>query len=188
MRLSPLLPAGLLLAGCAADVPLMIRTPPPQPVSIAEVQRSPEAFIGRNVRWGGTILEVDNRERSTLIIVLARPLDDDGEPRDDADPLGRFIAEIAGFVDPAELPEGRRLTVVGPITEIQKRDVGEYPYRYPVVAATSRWLWPEDVPVSAYRGYPYADPFFSPWYGWYGYGPWYGPGYGPWYRPWYGPW
>jgi len=183
MRLSFLLSAVLLVAGCESTVPTMIRTPPANPVSIAQVQQAPKDYVGRRVRWGGTILSVDNLEHSTRVIVLARPLDADGEPRPDADPQGRFMAEIAGFVDPAELPAERRLTVVGSVTGVRVQDVGEYPYHYPVVAATSRWLWPKEEPPAPY----YPDPFFSPWYGWYGYGPWYGPGYWP-YRPWYGPW
>lgn len=185
MRLFCLLPAVLLLAGCASPVPSMISTPPANPVSLAEAQRAPDEYAGRRVRWGGTILEVDNRERSTLVIVLARPLRDDGEPRAGADPSGRFIAEIAGFVEPTELPVDRSFTVVGPITGIRVRDVGEYPYPYPVVAATTRLLWPEEEPTGPY--YPYPGPWLSPWHGWYGYGPWYGPGYGPWLGPWYGP-
>jgi outer membrane lipoprotein len=187
MRLVSLLPALLLLAGCASPVPVMIRTPPASPLSLAEVQRAPEDHTGRQVRWGGTILSVENRARSTVVILLARPLDADGEPRADADARGRFMAEIVGFVDPAELPVDRRLTVAGSITGVRVQDVGEYPYQYPVVAATARWLWPEEAPLPPYFGYPYYDPWFSPWYGWYGYGPWYGPGFWP-YRPWYGPW
>jgi outer membrane lipoprotein len=186
MRRFSLLPIVLLLVACASPVPTMIRTPPANPVSLAEVQRDSDAYAGKQVRWGGSILSVENRERSTVVILLARPLDAEGEPRAEADPLGRFMAEIVGFVDPAELPVDRLLTVVGAVTGVRVQDVGEYPYRYPVVAATSRWLWPKQEPLTPYYGYP--DPWFSPWYGWYGYGPWYGPGVGPWYRPWYGPW
>lgn len=174
-RFSPLLFA--LLAGCATDVPLMIRTPPVKPISIADVQRAPDDFIGVSVRWGGTVVAVDNRKDHTEIVVVARPLDSDGEPRASADPIGRFIAEVAGFVDPEQLPTDRRLTVAGPITSLRVQEVGEYPYRYPVVAATSRWLWSEDTAVQPVYGYPW----YHPWYGWYGYGPWYGPRYRPWY-------
>jgi outer membrane lipoprotein len=168
------------LAGCASSVPVTIRDAPATRLSIASAQQEPDRAIGRQVRWGGSIIAVVNLERSTQIEVLSRPLDGDGEPRPAADGLGRFIAELPGFVDPAEYPKDRLLTVVGPITGVIKRDVGEYPYPYPVVAATSRYLWPEQT-VVPYPYYPYR------WYGWYGYRPWYGP-YGPWYGPAYGPW
>lgn len=167
------------IGGCASPVPVGVRTPPPTPVSVAAAQRQPDALMGRQVRWGGSILEVRNRARDTEIVILAYALAGDGEPRPSADPQGRFIAVVQGFVDPAELPAERLLTVAGALVDSRTEDVGEYPYRYPVVAVTSRYLWPEPEPVV----YPY--PYRGPWWGgWYGYGPWWGPG--PWYGP--GPW
>jgi outer membrane lipoprotein len=176
----------LAVEGCASQVPAVIRGDAPgtafAPVSIEEVQRDPASHIGERVRWGGGILSVRNLPDTTEIEVLARPLASDGEPRADADPEGRFIARVPGFIDPATYPKERLLTVAGAILEVTTRDIGSYPYRYPVIAASSRYLWPAA-----------AAPERSPWYyGYYGYGPWYrwpyGPFYDPWYWPGYGPW
>ena len=166
------------MAGCSSSVPRTILDAPTDSLTVVDAQQALDRAIGRRVRWGGSIIAVVNLEGSTQIEVLARPLNRDGEPRRDAEGQGRFIAELPGFVDPVEYPEGRLLTVVGPITGMITRNVGEYPYRYPVLAATSRYLWPEREP------YPY-DP--SRWNGWYDYRPWYGP-WGPWLGPPYGPW
>jgi outer membrane lipoprotein len=92
--------------------------------------------------------------------------------------LGRFIVELAGFKDPTEYPKARRLTVVGPVTRIETRNVGDYPYPYPVVTGDVRYLWPSPPPLD-----DTVPPFAYPWYR-----PWYGPGFGPWYGPWYSPW
>jgi outer membrane lipoprotein len=171
------LPALLLLAGCTtSQVPQAIRDRPPQPATVAEVQRAPYDFLGRRVRWGGTIIGVHNRERTTEIEVLARPLDAGGEPREEEAGEGRFVVLLEGFADPADYPKKRLLTVSGNVLRVETRPVGEYPYPYPVVRAGSLYLWPEPPPPPP--PWYYADPWYSPWYRpWY---PWY-PRYGPWY-------
>jgi outer membrane lipoprotein len=166
--------AALCLAACASPVPQAIRTAPRPVLSVAQVQQDPNNFLGQRVRWGGTIIAVVNGKRTTDIELLARPLDDDGEPRASAAAEGRFIARIRGFADPAEYPNDRRLTVVGKVEGVETRDVGDYPYRYPVMAAETLYVWPKPEPP------PYPYPYLYPY-------PWYGPWYSPWYRPW-GPW
>jgi outer membrane lipoprotein len=174
----------LLLTGCATSIPPPIREVQSS-LTVAQAQRDPAAAIGKSVRWGGAILEVSNLPESTEIIVLARPLTADGEPRSNAETIGRFIAVVSGFVDPAEYPERRSLTVAGNVTEVVVRDVGEYPYHYPLVAAKSLHLWPDasralyDRPVIYGSGWWGGPPFF---------GPYYDPFFGPFYRPWYGYW
>lgn len=182
-RMVHILIAVLIAGGCASTVPPAVRDPIPKAPTVGEVQQSPEAHLGQRVRWGGSILAVRNLANSTEIEVLARPLGNDGEPLAEAQGAGRFIARLSGFVDPAEYPAERLLTAVGPVVELVTRDVGEFPYQYPVVAADSRYLWPEPDPLPG--PYPYGYPWG---YGYGGFGPWYGPVYGPFYRPWYGPW
>jgi outer membrane lipoprotein len=93
--------------------------------------------------------------------VVARPLDGQGEPaRTDTTP-GRFMAEFRGFVDPAVYAEGRRLTVVGTLGGIAERAIGDYAYRFPVVAVEHHYLWPAEKP----RRDPYPPPWYhDPWY------------------------
>ena len=168
-----------LLGGCATSrVPEAIRDPTLPSPAVTEVQHRPEAFLGQRVRWGGSILDVHNAPETTRIEILARPLDRSGEPDGTAGGLGRFIVELAGFKDPTEYPKARRLTVVGPVTRIETRNVGDYPYPYPVVTGDVRYLWPSPPPLV-----DTVPPFAYPWYR-----PWYGPGFGPWYGPWYGHW
>jgi outer membrane lipoprotein len=165
-------------------VPQEIRTAPARNLGVAQVQQSPAISIGQSVRWGGTIVATQNLADATEIEVLSRPLDHEGEPRLGSRGEGRFIARFAGFLDPAEYAKDRELTVVGAILRIDTRKVGSYPYPYPVVAAQSRYLWPQREQVLLY---PYPDPWYGP-----GWGPWPG-AWGPWpyapgFRPWWGPW
>ncbi|WP_296809639.1 Slp family lipoprotein [Thiocapsa sp.] len=166
------------LGGCASGrVPEAIRDSALPSPAVTEVQQRPETFIGQRMRWGGSILEVHNAPDTTRIEILARALNGSGEPEDTTRGLGRFIVELPGFKDPAEYPQQRRLTVVGPLVRMETRDVGEYPYPYPVLAGDVWYLWPDPPTVAAPLPYDY------PWYR-----PWYGPFYGPWSGPWYGPW
>ncbi len=165
-----LMTVAVWLSGCASNIPKGIAEPPEKPVSAADVQKQPDAFVGLPVRWGGKILEVSNSEKHTDVLVLGRELKKKGEPVTDGRVDARFIARFPGFVEPGLLPEDKRLTVRGRITGVEVRKVGEYPYSYPVVNVEESHLWPDPRPVDDYRYY------YGPYYGW-----------GPYYRyPWWG--
>lgn len=171
----------LALAGCASQIPQSIRTAPAQPLTVTQ---APAGLEGRRIRWGGSIVATVNQAHTTEIEVLSRPLSRDGEPRTWDPGEGRFIARIAGFVDPAEYAKDRALTVEGTLLGLETRNVGDYPYAYPLVATEARYLWPEAQPPSAnpspwLGGWSGYDPWGGPWGGW----P-YGPGFGPWWGPW----
>lgn len=168
----------LTLIGCASQIPQAIRDAPGVPVDLTQVQQEPARFKGQRVRWGGSIIAVVNNPDSTAIEVLALPLGIDGQPRAGGQGQGRFIARVAGFLDPAEYEKGRRLTLAGRITGVETRPVGDFPYAYPVVQADTHYLWPKAPPPGVY---PYYPPGWPAWYG-----PWYGP-YGPYVGPWWRP-
>jgi outer membrane lipoprotein len=156
--------------GCATGLPEAIREPPTPDVAVVAVQASPQQYTGTTVRWGGTLLAVRNRAQVTELEILSRPLGFSGRPEDEGPGMGRFLAELAGFVDPASLPTDRLVTVAGTVTGAATRPVGDYPYAYPVVQVTHYRLWAPPVPEPYWHRYPLA----YPWYPW---GPW-------WYRPW----
>nr|WP_242467413.1 Slp family lipoprotein [Thiocapsa imhoffii] len=178
----PILLFALTLGACAhTRVPEAVRDPKLPSPAIAAVQQDPAAFVGQSVRWGGTILAVHNEPNQTQIEILARPLHRDGRPHDTDRILGRFLVIFAGFKDPATFPTHHRLTVVGPLQGIAIRDVGEFPYHYPLVEAQAWFLWPPPIPRNALPPV-YADPWFNPW-PWAG--PWPGPRMGVRYGLWY---
>jgi outer membrane lipoprotein len=102
------------------------------------------ANSGKSVMWGGVILSTTNLENRTRVEVLAYPLDRDQMPRRDRDPLGRFMLEKQGFLDPASYAEGRLLTGVGKLVRSQAGKVGDSDYEYPVIDADRLYLWPQD--------------------------------------------
>ncbi len=167
-----------LLGGCTT-VPEPIRLAPPGDVQPNEVHAASQQYLGTTVRWGGMIVKVHNLQTETMIEIVGRRLDRQGRPRAEDKSLGRFLAKVAGFLDPAIYATGRELTVRGRYEGTIEQPIGEFPYRYPVVRVEHLQLWPprpEPAPAYLYYdhplrydpwdpwGRPYSYPHFWPWY------------------------
>jgi outer membrane lipoprotein len=158
----------LTLTACATRPPDPILDAPAPDLSLSEVAAKVSAYVGQRVRWGGRIAGVENRSNETWLDVVARPLDGNGRPHTSDQSLGRFIARVDGFLDPAVYANGRAVTVAGSIDGTLTRPIGDYPYIYVIVKADATRLWePVDRPLYYYRD-PFYDPFYDPfWPRWY---------------------
>jgi outer membrane lipoprotein len=168
---------GLMLTACASQIPPTIREAPADNPSLEAVRRNAADYLQRRVRWGGRLIETENRENATWLTVLSASLSKDGKPRAGDDSAGRFIAIVPEFLDPKVYAADRKVTVTGTLLRTEIRLVGEFPYSYPLVQAQSWYLWPEESETP--DGYPYPvwyDPWYRPWY----YNPWYPYGYPYW--------
>ena len=166
--------AAVALGGCASVVPETIRNAPPGNVQIAQAQDQPQEYRDSVVRWGGNIVSTRNERDHTVMEIVGRDLDYEGRPNETDRSLGRFIAKIPGFLDPAIYKTDRAVTVHGRIEGTVQKSIGEFRYTYPVVRVDAYYLWQPLPPPQPYYPY-YYDPFFySPWYPW---------GW-PYYRPW----
>lgn len=154
----------LLLDGCASVQPYPVS---PNNPTLASVRANPAAHRDQVATWGGVILGVEVKQSDTLVTILAKPLDSDGEPLASDHIDGRFLARFRGFRDPAVFSTGRNITLTGVISGSETRKIGAYPYLYPIVAVTHYRLWPKP-PVYRDRR---DDLWYYPWYPWY---PWYG--------------
>jgi outer membrane lipoprotein len=170
LRVTAGLLATLLLVSCASSVPQQIRRAPPDNPALQEVLADSSGHAGRQVRWGGVIVETENQSSSTTVTLLALPLGSTGRPKIGDDSPGRFMAIVPTFLDPTLYSENRRMTVSGTLSGSETRKVGEFPYRYPVVEVQQYYLWPVDLPLPPrYRGPWWYDPWwYDPWYD-YGY-------------------
>jgi len=161
-----------LLGGCASVVPEAIRTEAPGNVQIVDVREHPQQYRNAAVRWGGVIVSTRNERDHTILEVVGRDLDKEGRPRQEDRSLGRFLAKVNGFLDPAIYKPEREITVRGQVEAVIEQAIGEYRYAYPLVQAEATYLWQ---PRLQPPRYPYYDPFYyDPWYPW---------GW-PYYRPW----
>lgn len=161
MRAKAILCFVLFAAGCAS-IPPQIKVPPLGDPSISSIRKDAESHRGELVRWGGSIVQIENKEDHTLVIVIAKELGSSGRPqRSDYSP-GRFIARVEGFLDPDVYKTDRETTVYGVIEGQLMRRIGEKSYGYPVVKAETEnvYLWP-DYNRYADRYPPY---FYHPYY------------------------
>lgn len=156
-----------LLALLAAACTTTGEEAPARP-SLQAVLAQPDAYVGQEVRWGGTIADVENRREETCLEVVGRPLQSSGRPADKDESAGRFLACIQEFLDPVIYSEGRSVTVQGIVAGREEGEVGAYDYTYPVVMVEQHRLWKPRPEPQQYA----PDPF------WYGPGPW--PRFGPW--------
>ncbi|MCL7419672.1 MAG: Slp family lipoprotein [Methylobacter sp.] len=165
-----------ILLGACTTVPKAIRRAPEPDIPLADVQKNFSAHQGKPVRWGGVLLEVENRETETLLQILGYPLRYNGRPDVTDAAQGRFIIKTHEFLDPAVYAKDRELTVTGRLIELNERQIGRKSLTLPVIESQQLYLWPE-----AYRGRYYGYRGYSPLYGNYRYG---GYGYrGFYYRP-----
>jgi outer membrane lipoprotein len=152
----------LTLGGCASKIPELIRSAPADDLRVEEVQQQMGTqFAGSEVRWGGHIISVRNEAQETLIEVLSRELSKNGKPIEESKSRGRFLARIAGFLEPEEYPKDRLLTVTGHVKQVIEQPVGSYPYPYPVIDVKAYHLWPEE---KVYPPHYYYDPFYDPYF------------------------
>jgi outer membrane lipoprotein len=157
----------ILVGGCATAFPESVMRTVDTRITADELANQPAALKGARVILGGDILAVQPRPGLTEIELLTRRLRGDDSPeRSDRSP-GRALLHTPEFLDPAVYAPGRRVTVVGEVTGVEERKIGQVPYRYPVITAERIRLWPKEVVVSP--GY-YSYPWPYPWgYGAYGY-------------------
>lgn len=139
-RLFILLLSSLLLSACATGPKyptkgVEMSLTPQQAVTEADMQR------GKNVLWGGMIVNSTNLDTRTRLEVLAYPLDSNQRPQIDEQPYGRFLLYKEGYLETVDYAAGRRITVLGRITGIQDGKVDESSYTYPVVEADQLYLW-----------------------------------------------
>lgn len=161
-----------LLAGCSSiPEPLKGTYPllPPDQTTARD--------IGRDVRWGGVILDALPDPDRTCFEVLSRELDRSMRPRNEDLTQGRFIACRDGFLDPEVFAKGREITLTGSVAALDRRKVGEFDYQYPVLAARFITMWPErpDVIINNYYD-PWGPYWGSPYWGspYWGHRGWYG--------------
>jgi len=148
-------------------------------VSFPQVAQDPSRYRENILKVGGVVLSAKRLVDRTEVMVLQIPLDDDSVPQwDRTKSQGRFIATQQTFLDPATLPKGTRLTIIGEVTGQVAVQVDEEEKLYPVLAIQALNVWP----LISRGGYGYR-PYWGPYSYW---GSYWGP-YWPYPPSFYGP-
>ncbi|MBH0203398.1 MAG: hypothetical protein HP496_14135 [Nitrospira sp.] len=146
IRLAPLIAAVLILPACAESihqvqrdtellgVPLGLEQEIDSTVSFADLRRAPGEYIGRTVMIGGNVIKAKRTEAGTEVEILQLPTEQEGmltEERLRSE--GRFLAVREQFLDPASLPQGTPITVIGTVKGETTRPLDESDYTYPIL-------------------------------------------------------
>ena len=172
--------AAILLAGCAgvSVVPPDLKEKVDRSVTFQQMKASPSTYKGRFIVVGGVVLLAKPlKENGTRIEILQLPLDSDDEPVGQlTESKGRFFAQHKEFLDPATIPIGTHVTVVGEVTGSMTLKMGEIDYEYPTLDIASLTVWPPKLPAYWLHPYPYFSSYWGPFWG-----PYWGP---PQFVPW----
>jgi len=156
----------LFINACASNIPQPIRKAPAEDISLTQVRQAPKTFLNKSVRWGGTIIAIENQENETHLTILAQPFMAYGEPIQGDESFGRFIAIVDSFLDPAIYAKGRAITVYGELRSTGEKKIGEFDYLYAMVKAQQIHLWE---PQLEREHDPYPLWWNDPWYPYYPY-------------------
>ena len=155
-----LLLAAVGLVSCAPVISKQLQDEAGTPVPFEELLSQPDAYVGRMMILGGYIVEAVNEPDGSLLTVLQVPLGFGKEPKSQDLSTGRFLVKTDQFLDPELYDKGRKVTVGGRLSGIQRRPLGKIVYAYPLIEAKELHLWPK---VESYRR-PYSPYWYDPWY------------------------
>ena len=188
--LAPLIYGTVMLSACAESIhqvqrdtellgiPLGLEQEIDAGVSFADLKRAPSEYIGRTVMVGGTVIRAKRTEAETEVEVLQLPNEKDGPLSDDRlRSEGRFLAVREQFLDPASLPQGTPITVIGTVKGETTRPLDESDYTYPVLEVKHIIDWNSIASQRRRDRSPYYGAYYPPYgsSGFYPYGGFWGP-------------
>ena len=175
----PLLGALLMLSACAESLHQMERASgslgvPPEleqqidrSVKFADLRAAPAEYIGRVVTIGGIVIASKRTKERTEIEILELPARSDGPAATDRlRSEGRFLAVREEFLDPASVPAGTPVTIIGVVKGSATRPLDESEYTYPVLDIKHVIDWNT---VASRDSGSWAAAYYGPYYPPYGY-------------------
>jgi outer membrane lipoprotein len=163
------------------DVPLDLAKQIDSSVNFVDLKAAPDNYVGRVIMAGGVVISAKRTKDQTEIEVLQLPTE--GGRLSTTDRLrseGRFLAVREEYLDPATVPPGTPISVIGIVKGSTTRPLDDHEYLYPILEIKRLTDW---TTVASQRPGGGAAAFYGPYYSPFGY--WGGPyGYAPyWGRP-----
>jgi outer membrane lipoprotein len=162
-------------------VPLELARQIDTSVNFVDLKAAPDNYVGRVIMAGGVVISAKRTKNQTEIEILQLPTEG-GEPSttDRLRSEGRFLAVREEFFDPASVPPGTPVTVIGVVKGSTTRPLDDSEYVYPILDIKHLTDWSA---VAAQQSGGSTATFYGPYYSPFGY--WGGPyGYFPYFgRP-----
>ncbi|MGQ0665504.1 MAG: Slp family lipoprotein [Nitrospiraceae bacterium] len=142
----PLLTELLILASCGEsayqarrtpvhiDVPSELQQRIDTSVAFGDLYAAPANYVGRMVKIDGIVIRTKRTTDQTELEILQLPTKPAGPPTTERlRSEGRFLAVREALLDPASVPAGTPITVIGVVKGSTMRPLDESEYTYPVV-------------------------------------------------------
>ncbi|MCP9473465.1 MAG: Slp family lipoprotein [Nitrospira sp.] len=139
-------------------------------VTFADLQAAPDSARGRTVSLSGIILTAKRTSQRTELEILQLPrkegqISTTGRLRSE----GRFIAVREEFLDPATIPPGTPVTIIGTVQGFVVRQLDEVEYRYPLLEIKHVIDWNTvNIEETATPPAAFYSPYYSPPLGFWG--------------------
>jgi len=136
------------LSGCSsgpAVIPEELESQIDTSISFPKLLAASSNYSGRTVLLGGEILSAKRTLDGTQLEILQLPVSKDDLPAERrSESQGRFLAINRNVIDPAALPAGTRVTVIGYVTGDVVQRLDESDYRYPTIEVRHLHAWAPD--------------------------------------------
>jgi outer membrane lipoprotein len=161
------------------DIPLELARQIDTSVNFVDLKAAPANYVGRVIMAGGVVISAKRTKDQTEIEILQLPTEG-GEPSttDRLRSEGRFLAVREEFFDPASVPPGTPITVIGTVKGSTTRPLDDSEYVYPILDIKHLTDWTTVASQRSGGGAAaYYGPYYSPFGYWgrpYGYSPYFG--------------
>ena len=149
------------------DVPLELAKQIDTSVNFVDLKTTPANYVGRVIMAGGVVISAKRTKDQTEIEILQLPTE--GGAPSTTDRLrseGRFLAVREEFFDPASVPPGTPITIIGVVKGSTTRPLDDSEYIYPVLDIKHFTDWSR---VASQRAEGSAAAFYGPHYSPFGY-------------------
>ena len=173
--LAPLLCVTLLLSACAESlhqvqrdtellgVPFGLEKEIDTSISFADLKRAPGEYVGRTVMIGGNVIKAKQTEAGTEVEILQLPTEKEGTLTEERlRSEGRFLAVREQFLDPASLPQGTPITIIGTVKGETTRQLDESDYTYPILEVKHIIDWKSIAAQRRRDRNPYYGAYYPP--------------------------
>jgi outer membrane lipoprotein len=171
----------LILSSCAESAHQVLRKGnlnevPPElgkqiddSVAFADLRAAPGNYVGRVIMVGGVVIRAKRMENRTEIEVLQLPAEAEGlSTTARLRSEGRFLAVREEFLDPATVPPGTPITIVGVVSGSITRPLDDSEYTYPILEIKHLTDW-STVASQRSGGGASTGAFYGPYYSPFGY-------------------
>jgi outer membrane lipoprotein len=150
----------VFLQGCTYAISPNVANKADRTIPFEKLQADPEAYKGKLLILGGTILQTSPLRKGTLIEVAQKRLDYWGKPERTDRTAGRFFLFYLGLLDSMVYSPGRDITAAGDVLGVSNPMLGDKQYDYPVILSKELRLWEQE--RQSWSKPQWIDPLYDP--------------------------